>query len=66
MENNKLVCKTCGKDSFISGQVGGNSSSGNRRPIGSKMAFGSPILMTFCKNCGEIASLKVANPKKFT
>ncbi len=65
MENGNLVCKACGGDSFTTGQVGGNSSHANIRPIGSIMAFGSPILMTFCKNCGEVASIKVDNPKKF-
>ncbi|MCY9549039.1 hypothetical protein [Lysinibacillus xylanilyticus] len=65
MGNIKLVCKACGSDSFTTGQVGGNSSHGNIRPIGSIMAFGSPFLMTFCKNCGEVASIKVDNPKKF-
>lgn len=45
MENIKLVCKSCGKDSFITGQVGGNNSHGNLRPIGSMMAFESPFLM---------------------
>ena len=68
MENDKLVCKACGNDSFTTGQVGhaSNSSQGNVRPIESKMAFGSSFLMTFCKNCGEVASIKVDNPKKFT
>ncbi|MGG2054476.1 hypothetical protein ABFY48_08740 [Lysinibacillus pakistanensis] len=65
MENEKLVCKTCGKDSFITGQVGGNSSHANIKPIGSMMAFGSPFLMTFCKNCGEVVSIKVDKPNKF-
>ncbi|MGE7912516.1 hypothetical protein [Lysinibacillus xylanilyticus] len=65
MGNIKLVCKACGSDSFTTGQVGGNSSHGNIRPIGSIMAFGSPFLMTFCKECGEVASIKVDNPKKF-
>ncbi|MCL1696974.1 hypothetical protein [Lysinibacillus sp. BPa_S21] len=65
MENVKLVCKAYGSDSFTTGQVGGNSSQGNIRPIGSIMTFGSPLLMTFCKNCGEVASIKVDNPKKF-
>ncbi|KGR81863.1 hypothetical protein [Lysinibacillus odysseyi] len=65
MGNEKLVCKACGSDTFTTGQVGGTSSQGNIRPIGSIMAVGSPLIMTFCKSCGEVASIKVENPKKF-
>lgn len=53
MGNEKLVCKVCGRDTFTTGQVGGTTSQGNIRPIGAVMAVGSPLLMTFCKNCGK-------------
>ena len=49
MENEKLVCKACGRDKFTTGQVGGTTSQGNIRPIGAIMAVGSPLLMTFVK-----------------
>lgn len=65
MGNEKLVCKVCGRDTFTTGQVGGTTSQGNIRPIGAIMAVGSPLLMTFCKNCGEVASFKVVKPDKF-
>lgn len=65
MENEKLVCKACGSDSFTTGQVGGTTSQGNIRPIGSIIAVGSPLIMTFCKNCGEVASFKVVKSEYF-
>lgn len=65
MENEKIVCKACGRDKFTIGQVGGTTSQGNIRPIGAIMAVGSPLQMTFCKNCGEVASFKVVKPQNF-
>ncbi|MFJ5566155.1 hypothetical protein [Lysinibacillus xylanilyticus] len=65
MKNNILLCKVCGNDSFATGQIGSATSQGNVRPIGSIIAVGSPLILTFCKNCGEVASFKVDNPKKF-
>ena len=67
MGNDKLVCKACGNDSFTSGQLGHGklSSDSNVRPIGSLIASGSPLILSFCKNCGEVASIKVAKPEKF-
>ena len=65
MESNKLVCQACGNDTFSSGQIGSLTSEGNVRPIGSIMATGSPLILTFCKKCGEATSIKVAKPEKF-
>ncbi len=67
MDNGKLICKACGKDSFATGQLGHGklSTDSNVRPIGSFMASGSPLILSFCKNCGEVASFKVAKPNKF-
>jgi len=67
MGNDKLVCKACGNDSFTSGQLGHSklSTDSNVRPIGSLIASGSPLILSFCKNCGEVASIKVAKPEKF-
>ncbi|WP_107951319.1 hypothetical protein [Lysinibacillus parviboronicapiens] len=67
MENNLNICKTCGNDSFATGQLGHSSftTDSNVRPIGSLIASGSPLILSFCKNCGEVTSLKVAKPEKF-
>lgn len=65
MENNRLFCKACGNDSFTTGQVGGPTSQGNVRHTGSVFSYGSPLILTFCKSCGEVASIKVAKPQKF-
>ncbi|WP_375199219.1 hypothetical protein [Bacillus sp. RS11] len=67
MESNKLVCKACGYDSFATGQLGHGSftTDSNIRPIGSLIASGSPLILSFCKNCGEVTSIKVAKPEKF-
>ncbi|TKI68541.1 hypothetical protein FC756_10345 [Lysinibacillus mangiferihumi] len=66
MENSKLICKACGGGSFVSGQVGSETSQGNVRPIGSVFSVGSPYIFNFCKDCGEVASIKVTKPQKFT
>ncbi len=65
MENNKLVCKTCGNDSFAQGELG--SSYANVKPIRiDKINIsGSPMILTICKNCGEVASMKVKKLDKF-
>ncbi|MEK4701977.1 hypothetical protein MKX47_20990 [Solibacillus sp. FSL R7-0668] len=65
MENNKIVCKACGSNSFTTGEVGASTSQGNVRPIGSIFSAGSPLILTFCKSCGEVASIKVEKPQKF-
>ncbi|AJK87562.1 MULTISPECIES: hypothetical protein [Lysinibacillus] len=67
MDNGKLICKACGKDSFATGQLGHGklSTDSNVRPIGSFIASGSPLILSFCKHCGEVASFKVAKPEKF-
>ncbi len=48
MENDKLVCKACGGDA---------STYGNVKPIGPYSA-GFPFIFRFCKDCGEVASIK--------
>lgn len=62
---NKQICLACEHDTFATGQVGSITSEGNVRPIGSIMGTGSPLILTFCKKCGEVASIKVAKPEKF-
>lgn len=67
MEKDELICKTCGYNSFATGQLGHGrfTTDGNIRPIGSLIASGSPLIFSFCKNCGEVTSIKVAKPEKF-
>lgn len=67
MESVKFVCKSCGNDTFTSGQLGHGklSTDSNVRPIGSLFTSGSPLILSFCKKCGEVASIKVSKPEKF-
>ncbi|MFJ5766500.1 hypothetical protein ACIP9C_14195 [Lysinibacillus sp. NPDC093210] len=67
MLNENLVCKSCGNDSFTSGQLGHGklSTDSNVRPLGSLIASGSPLILSFCKKCGEVNSIKVLKPEKF-
>ncbi|MFJ7954448.1 hypothetical protein ACIQZG_23385 [Lysinibacillus sp. NPDC096418] len=62
MENNKLTCKSCGGDSFGEGKLDGYA---NLRPVDNFFSTGSPLICTVCLKCGEVASIKVANPHKF-
>ncbi|MGN4124817.1 hypothetical protein ACMGD3_07320 [Lysinibacillus sphaericus] len=62
MENNKLICKSCGNDSFSKGKLDGFAA---LRPIDTIFSSGSPLIFTVCQNCGEVASIKVSKPKKF-
>lgn len=65
MENNQLICQACGSDSFTKGEIGRQSGHATIRPLGAVFSLGSPLIYTFCKNCGEVASIKVEHPKKF-
>jgi len=65
VEDKKLVCKSCGSDSFTIGQFGGDFNQGNVRPIDSVFSVGSPFIFNFCKDCGEVASIKVEKPQYF-
>ena len=62
MDEQKLICKACGSDSFTKGQMDGYA---KLRPINKFFTAGSPLLFTFCKYCGEVASIKVKKTKKF-
>ncbi len=55
MNNGKLICKACGKDSFATGQLGHGklSTDSNVRPIGSFIASGSPLILSFCKHVAK-------------
>ena len=62
MDKDKLVCKICGNDSFTQGELGGANA--NVRPVDAIFSS-SPLILTICKNCGDVASMKVKNLQKF-
>lgn len=61
MENQKLICKSCGGSSFTKGKLEGYA---NIKPI-DKLFSSSPLIVTLCKDCGEVASIKVKNLRPF-
>ncbi|MDH6373277.1 hypothetical protein CA600_24185 [Paenibacillus sp. VTT E-133280] len=63
MNEANLVCKSCGSTTFTKGEV--SSADANLMPIGKSFSFGSPLIYTFCKMCGEVVSIKVEKPEKF-
>lgn len=63
MPSEQIVCKVCGSDSFTNGMIGNGYA--NVRPLDKIFSSGSPLILSFCKKCGEVASIKVKNPKKF-
>ncbi|MFJ6208802.1 hypothetical protein [Lysinibacillus sp. NPDC092081] len=65
MEIEKLVCKACGSDSFAQGELGGSMA--KVKPIKLDMLHfsSSPLILTICTNCGEVASMKVKKVDKF-
>lgn len=56
------ICKNCGNDTFSKGILGNGFTSVTpaNKALGS-----SRLILTICKKCGEVASMKVENPKKF-
>lgn len=52
-----MKCKACGKDSFAVGELGHGYA--NVRPVGKIFHAGTPLLVTYCTNCGEVASFKI-------
>lgn len=63
MSQDNLVCKSCGNTTFAKGEM--SNGYANVMPIGKTFSFGSPVIFTFCKRCGEVASIKVKKPEKF-
>ncbi|WP_141504590.1 hypothetical protein [Paenibacillus luteus] len=63
MNQENLSCKVCGSNTFAKGEI----INGYARvmPIGKMFASGSPVIYTFCKECGEVASIKIEKPEKF-
>jgi len=62
MNQENLTCKACGSNTFTKGEV--NNGHAHVMPIG-KFSFGSPVIYTFCKTCGEVASIKIKKPERF-
>ncbi|QQZ09982.1 hypothetical protein [Heyndrickxia vini] len=60
---NQQPCKTCGKTEFVQGKLGNGYSS--LTEVDKILGKSSPLIFTFCKNCGEISSIKVKNPHNF-
>jgi transcription elongation factor Elf1 len=58
-----FTCKVCGSNTFAQGEV--SNGYANVMPAGKILSTGSPIIYTFCKNCGEVVSIKIAKPYKF-
>lgn len=63
MLNENRICKACGGSTFAQGQI--NNGYSRVMPINKTFSWGSGLLLTFCKKCGEVASVKVENPQKF-
>lgn len=62
MDEQKFICKSCGSDSFAKGIL---DNVARLRPIDKSFLAASALIYTFCKDCGEVASIKVDNPHKF-
>jgi ribosomal protein L37E len=62
MNHPHLTCKACGHNTFAEGKLEGHAAV---RPMNSHFSFGSKLILTICKNCGEVASIKVDNFGKF-
>ena len=52
-------CKQCGGNSFIQA-----TDFINLRPLHKKMVLGSEKIYTVCLECGEVVSIKIANPER--
>ncbi|MEK3762556.1 MULTISPECIES: hypothetical protein [unclassified Paenibacillus] len=63
MIQENTTCKACGGTTFAKGEV--NAVDARLMPIGKTFSFGSPVIYTFCKKCGEVVSIRVKNPDKF-
>ncbi|NOU77735.1 hypothetical protein GC101_02465 [Paenibacillus sp. LMG 31459] len=62
MNQNNLICKACGNNTFAEGKLEGYA---NVRPVNNYFSFGSKLTLTICKRCGEVASMKVDKFEKF-
>ncbi|MBS4216214.1 hypothetical protein [Neobacillus rhizophilus] len=60
---NQEPCKACGGTSFSKGKVSNNYA--KIMPISKFFSTGSSLIYTFCKDCGEVSSIKVEDTSKF-
>lgn len=58
-----LICKSCGSNNFTKGKI--TNYDAVLMPVDKIFSNGSPLIYTFCKECGEVASIKVQKPEKF-
>lgn len=63
MNSNSTNCKACGSSSFTKGKI--TNGHAKIMPIGKFLSTGSSLIYTFCKDCGEVASIKVEDTSKF-
>lgn len=61
--SNQFVCKSCKGNTYTQGTV--NHGYALIRPINKMFSSGSSLTYTFCKDCGEVSSIKVDKPHKF-
>lgn len=62
MDEQRSICKSCGSDSFTSGIMDNYA---KLRPFDKSFYAGSALIYTFCKDCGEVSSIKVDKTFKF-
>lgn len=56
----EFKCEKCGSNQCKEGKIGGIAAV---QPIHSKTGLGgSELIITFCKECGEVSGLNVKNP----
>ncbi|UII54223.1 hypothetical protein LS684_11000 [Cytobacillus spongiae] len=59
-------CIVCGCSHFVQGKIG-YIEDGYANVIHTEnMLVSCPLILTFCGECGEVVSMKVTAPKKFT
>jgi len=63
MNQDNLTCKACESNTFTQGEV--YNGYAQVMPVNKFLSTGSPIIYTFCKKCGEVASIRIAKPEKF-
>ncbi|MBS4188992.1 hypothetical protein KHA94_02015 [Bacillus sp. FJAT-49705] len=62
MNKQNQTCIVCGSKKFTQGRLDGYA---KVRPINKTFSLGSNLILTFCKDCGEVSSIKVEKPSKF-
>lgn len=62
MNNQNQICNSCGGKKFTKGRLDGYA---KVRPLNKIFSLGSGMILTFCKKCGEVSSMRVENLNKF-